>query len=98
MPHLLLCTTEWATHGIDHPVSPCQACANAPLPTLRGPRLSAPQTADVGVGIMGKEGRQAVNNSDYAIAQFRRAAGLGGGCMADPLFSSCCKYAPFWLG
>ena len=29
------------------------------------------QTADVGVGIMGKEGRQAVNNSDYAIAQFR---------------------------
>lgn len=37
------------------------------------------QTADVGIGIMGKEGRQAVNNSDYAIAQFRwvcaRAAG-----------------------
>lgn len=31
------------------------------------------QAADVGVGIMGKEGRQAVNNSDYAIAQFRRA-------------------------
>lgn len=29
------------------------------------------QTADVGVGIMGKEGRQAVNNSDYAISQFR---------------------------
>ncbi|EFN58106.1 hypothetical protein CHLNCDRAFT_20630, partial [Chlorella variabilis] len=29
------------------------------------------QTADVGIGIMGKEGRQAVNNSDYAIAQFR---------------------------
>lgn len=36
------------------------------------------QTADVGVGIMGKEGRQAVNNSDYAIAQFR-CAGTGGG-------------------
>ena len=32
------------------------------------------QTADVGIGIMGKEGRQAVNNSDYAIAQFRWAA------------------------
>lgn len=29
------------------------------------------QTADVGVGIMGKEGRQAVNSSDYAISQFR---------------------------
>ena len=29
------------------------------------------QAADVGVGIMGKEGRQAVNNSDYAVAQFR---------------------------
>ena len=25
----------------------------------------------MGVGIMGKEGRQAVNNSDYAVAQFR---------------------------
>ncbi len=35
------------------------------------------QTADVGIGIMGKEGRQAVNNSDYAIAQFRWA-GSGG--------------------
>mmetsp|Transcript_8499 Transcript_8499/g.24371 ORF Transcript_8499/g.24371 Transcript_8499/m.24371 type:complete len:1512 (+) Transcript_8499:120-4655(+) len=29
------------------------------------------QAADVGIGIMGKEGRQAVNNSDFAIAQFR---------------------------
>eukprot|EP00951_Prasinocladus_malaysianus_P006958 scaffold49737_cov48-Prasinocladus_malaysianus.AAC.2 len=29
------------------------------------------QAADVGVGIMGKEGRQAVNNSDYAFAQFK---------------------------
>lgn len=29
------------------------------------------QTADVGIGIMGKEGRQAVNSSDYAISQFR---------------------------
>ncbi len=25
----------------------------------------------IGVGISGKEGRQAVNNSDFAIAQFR---------------------------
>jgi len=29
------------------------------------------QAADVGVGVMGKEGRQAVNNSDYAFAEFR---------------------------
>lgn len=37
------------------------------------------QTADVGVGIMGKEGRQATNNSDYAITQFRCSPGGGGG-------------------
>ncbi len=37
------------------------------------------QAADIGVGIMGKEGRQAVNNSDYAIAQFRYGlCGVGG--------------------
>ena len=36
-------------------------------------------TADVGIGIMGKEGRQAVNNSDYAIAQFRWEEGREGG-------------------
>jgi phospholipid-transporting ATPase len=29
------------------------------------------QAADVGIGIAGKEGRQAVNNSDYAISQFQ---------------------------
>ena len=29
------------------------------------------QEADVGVGIAGEEGRQAVMSSDYAIAQFR---------------------------
>ena len=29
------------------------------------------QAADVGVGIIGKEGRQAVNNADFAIGQFR---------------------------
>ena len=29
------------------------------------------QTADVGVGISGNEGMQAVNSSDFAIAQFR---------------------------
>ena len=33
--------------------------------------MHATQASDVGVGIMGKEGRQAVNNSDYAVAQFR---------------------------
>jgi len=29
------------------------------------------QAAHVGVGIFGLEGQQAVNNSDYAIGQFR---------------------------
>ncbi|CAM9918341.1 unnamed protein product, partial [Choristocarpus tenellus] len=29
------------------------------------------QEAQLGVGISGKEGRQAVNNADFAIAQFR---------------------------
>ena len=33
------------------------------------------QTADIGVGVMGKEGRQAVNNSDYAIGEFRCVEG-----------------------
>jgi Phospholipid-translocating P-type ATPase C-terminal len=34
------------------------------------------QAADVGVGIAGKEGRQAANNSDYIIGQFRFLARL----------------------
>ena len=34
------------------------------------------QAAQIGVGIMGKEGRQAVNNSDYAIGQFRCVTGM----------------------
>ncbi|BDA48078.1 probable phospholipid-transporting ATPase 7 [Coccomyxa sp. Obi] len=29
------------------------------------------QAADIGVGVMGKEGRQAVNNADFAFSQFR---------------------------
>ena len=29
------------------------------------------QKASIGVGIMGKEGRQATNSSDFAISQFR---------------------------
>lgn len=33
--------------------------------------MSLLQTADVGVGIAGREGRQAANASDYAISQFR---------------------------
>ena len=28
-------------------------------------------SADVGVGIIGKEGRQAVNSADFAVSQFR---------------------------
>ncbi len=34
------------------------------------------QAADVGVGVAGKEGRQAVNNADFAIGQFRFLARL----------------------
>ena len=34
------------------------------------------QAADVGIGVMGKEGRQAVNNCDYAIPQFKYLARL----------------------
>eukprot|EP00210_Caulerpa_lentillifera_P001750 g1680.t1 len=34
------------------------------------------QAADVGIGIAGKEGRQAVNNSDYALIQFRHLTRL----------------------
>ena len=34
------------------------------------------QAADVGVGIAGEEGRQAVMSSDYAIGQFRYLAKL----------------------
>lgn len=30
------------------------------------------QAAHIGVGIMGYEGRQATNNSDFAISQFRQ--------------------------
>ncbi|WAR27505.1 AT11B-like protein, partial [Mya arenaria] len=33
--------------------------------------VSMIEEADVGIGIMGKEGRQAVRNSDYAFAKFR---------------------------
>ncbi|KFM22669.1 putative phospholipid-transporting ATPase IA [Auxenochlorella protothecoides] len=45
------------------------------------------QTADVGVGIMGKEGRQATNNSDYAITQFRSYPATE----ADRLLDACMK-------
>ena len=34
------------------------------------------QAAHIGVGIIGKEGMQAVNNSDFAIGQFRFLRGL----------------------
>lgn len=29
------------------------------------------QAADIGVGIAGKEGRSAVNNSDFGLTQFK---------------------------
>jgi hypothetical protein len=50
-------------------------CASKPLSAGSAQaRGVGRQAADLGVGIMGKEGRQAVNNSDFAISQFRRAA------------------------
>ena len=51
------------------------------------------QAADVGVGIMGKEGRQAVNNSDYAVPQFR-----SGRCLEAPPCAGCYPYlfTQFW--
>ncbi len=36
--------------------------------------MSLSQAADVGVGISGEEGLQAVNSSDYAIAQVRSSS------------------------
>ena len=54
------------------------------------------QAAQIGVGIMGKEGRQAVNNSDYAIGQFRcgtwhatAAPAPGCSCVLNRLHKSC---------
>ena len=48
------------------------------------------QAADIGVGVMGKEGRQAVNNADFAFSQFRcapsRLLAIGVG-----LPGACCK-------
>ena len=44
--------------------------------------VSMIQAADVGVGISGEEGLQAVNSSDYAIAQVRVAMESAiGGCL-----------------
>ena len=49
------------------------------------------QAADVGVGTMGKEGRHAVNNSDYAIPQFRCGCALWHLMLGRSLLSYC-----FW--
>ena len=38
--------------------------------------MNAAQAAHIGVGIIGKEGMQAVNNADFAIGQFRFLRGL----------------------
>ena len=43
------------------------------------------QAADLGIGIMGKEGRQATNNADFAISQFRRVCSLP----SSPLCHAC---------
>ena len=47
------------------------------------------QASDVGIGIMGKEGRQAVNNSDYAIPQFRCTPASGRVCQLPHACSPC---------
>uniref|UniRef100_A0A8C2ZX55 Phospholipid-transporting ATPase n=1 Tax=Cyclopterus lumpus TaxID=8103 RepID=A0A8C2ZX55_CYCLU len=63
-------------------------CRMAPLQKAKVPKpitlaigdgandVSMIQEAHVGIGIMGKEGRQAVRNSDYAIARFKFLAKL----------------------
>jgi phospholipid-translocating ATPase len=59
------------------------------------------QEADVGVGIAGEEGRQAVMSSDYAIGQFRYLTRLllvhgrwdykrMGECVANFFYKVCC--------
>jgi hypothetical protein len=49
-------------------------CPGRPRPHADRAGRARRQAADIGVGIMGKEGRQAVNNSDFAISQFRCGA------------------------
>ena len=56
--------TRGRSPGGDNPEDAEERCAGAN-------DVAMIQAADIGVGIMGKEGRQAVNNSDYAIGQFR---------------------------
>ncbi|KAK9828339.1 hypothetical protein WJX74_009865 [Apatococcus lobatus] len=53
------------------------------------------QAASIGIGIMGKEGRQATNNSDYAIGQFRflERLLLVHGTLADYRLSRLIKYS-----
>ncbi len=46
------------------------------------------QAADIGVGVMGKEGRQAVNNADFAFSQFRCAPAAPLNQSVDCTFSS----------
>ena len=65
-----------AREGSVHPVRPSGE-GSSPQPWSQhslGSATCGMQAADIGVGIMGKEGRQAVNNSDFGIGQFRCAA------------------------
>lgn len=50
--------------------------------------VSMIQAADVGVGISGEEGLQAVNSSDYAIAQVCQLSPVGLSLLIDALSSS----------
>ncbi|KAK9839881.1 hypothetical protein WJX81_008363 [Elliptochloris bilobata] len=53
------------------------------------------QAADLGIGVMGKEGRQATNNADFAISQFRFLGRLllVHGALADYRLGRLIKYS-----
>lgn len=63
------------------------ALQNAAESVRRG---CACQAADIGVGVMGREGRQAVNNSDFAVSQFRCA-------VSCPMRAADAAHASVWL-
>lgn len=55
--------------------------------------VSMIQAADVGVGISGEEGLQAVNSSDYAIAQVRSLSSLSIDSLLLDLTSGAASFA-----
>lgn len=57
------------SHGVI--IKRTYACAHSILSSQTGIHSLSWQAGHVGVGVIGKEGREAVNNSDFAIGQFR---------------------------